>query len=123
MADSCNSFITSIEAKDWATVESTIKEFTPEVMTDVQPCKDDDKYQDVMDQYDNQEHILRAARADPDWQIKAIRAVLPHKSDVQAYIADAEAKWDAGDYFNSGVAIGKIEAIALKPWTPSAELQ
>ena len=67
MADSCDAFIAAIEAKNWSTVESTIKEFTPEVMTDVQPCKDDAQYQDVMDAYDNQEHIIKAARADPDW--------------------------------------------------------
>ena len=67
MADSCDAFIGAIEKKDWKTVTSTIKEFTPEVMTDVQPCKDDDKYKDVMDQYDNQEDILKAARHDPDW--------------------------------------------------------
>ena len=52
MADSCNSFIASIEAKDWSTVVQTIKDFTPEVETDVQPCKDDDKYKPVMDAYD-----------------------------------------------------------------------
>ena len=91
-------------------------------MVDVQPCKDDDKYKDVMDQYDYQEHVLKQARHDPDWQIKALRAVLPHKSDVQSYVADAEAKWDAGDYFNAGVAMGKIEAIALAPWMTSSEL-
>ena len=67
MADSCDAFIAAIEAKNWSTVTSTIKEFTPEVLTDVQPCKDDDKYKPVMDQYDNQEHILRDARHDPDW--------------------------------------------------------
>ena len=44
MADSCDAFIAAIEKKDWSTVESTIKEFTPEVLTDVQPCKDDPKY-------------------------------------------------------------------------------
>ena len=67
MADSCNSFIASIEAKDWKTVESTIQEFVPEVETDVQPCKDDDKYKLVMDQYDNQSDMLKRAKADPDW--------------------------------------------------------
>ena len=122
MADSCDAFIGAIEKKDWKTVTSTIKEFTPEVMTDVQPCKDDDQYKDVMDQYDYQEKVLKAARHDPDWQIKALRAVLPHKADVKAYVADAEAKWDAGDYFNAGVAMGKIEAIALAPWMTSSEL-
>ena len=116
MADSCDAFIAAIEKKDWATVTSTIKQFTPEVLTDVQPCKDDAKYQPVMDQYDNQEHILRAAKADPDWQIKALRAILPHKADVKSYVADAEAKWDAGDYYNAGVSMGKIEGIALAPW-------
>ena len=49
MADSCDSFITSVEKKDWKTVESTIKQFVPEVEVDIEPCKDSDKYKPVMD--------------------------------------------------------------------------
>ena len=116
MADSCNSFITSIEKKDWSTVESTIKEFIPEVEVDIEPCKDDDKYKPVMDQYYLHQHTIAAARKDPDWQVKILKATLHSKDQIKTYIADAEAKWDSGDYFNSGVAIGKIEAIALAPW-------
>ena len=44
MADSCDSFIESIEKKDWSTVEKTIQEFVPEVEVDIKPCKDDPKY-------------------------------------------------------------------------------
>ena len=67
MADSCNSFISSIEKKDWATVESTIKEFVPEVEVDIEPCKDDPKYRPVMDQYYLHQHTVGAAKKDPDW--------------------------------------------------------
>ena len=45
-----------------------------------------------------------------------MKATLHSKDEIKANIADAEAKWDAGDYYNSGVAIGKIEKIALAPW-------
>ena len=117
MADLCDAFIAAIEKKDWATVLSTMKEFTLEIKTDVQPCKDDTKYQPVMDEFDNQEHILRAAKADPDWRIKAIRAAEIHKADIQYYVAVAEAEWDAGDYYNAGISMGMIELIALSPWT------
>ena len=116
MADSCDSFIESIEKKDWSTVEKTIQEFVPEVEVDIKPCKDDPKYQSVMDQYYLHQHTVGAARKDPDWQVKILKATLHSKDQIKAYIADAETKWDAGDYFNSGVAIGKIEAIALAPW-------
>ena len=118
MADSCDSFIASVEKKDWKTVEATIKEFVPEVEVDIKPCLDQNKpeYKPVADQYYLQQHTVMAARNDPDWQIKILKATLHSKKDIKAYMADAEAKWDAGDYFNSGVAIGKIEAIALAPW-------
>ena len=118
MADSCDAFITAIEKKDWSTVKSTIQEFVPEVEVDISACLDQNapEYKPVADQYYIHQHTVMAARKDPDWQIKILRATLPHKGDIQAYIADAEAKWDAGDYFNSGVAMGKVEAIALSPW-------
>ena len=67
MADSCDSFISSIEKKDWATVEATIKQFVPEVEVDIEPCKDDQKYRPVMDQYYLHQHTVSAARKDPDW--------------------------------------------------------
>ena len=40
MADSCDAFITSIEAKDWASVKSTIMEFVPSVEVDIADCLD-----------------------------------------------------------------------------------
>ena len=43
--------------------------------------------------------------------------------EIKSNAADAEAKWDAGDYFNAGVSMGKIEAIALKPWVSAYTIE
>ena len=45
-----------------------------------------------------------------------IAACIPHAIDIKRNIADAQSKWDAGDWYGSGLAVGKVEAIALRPW-------
>ena len=68
MADTCDSFFESIEKKDWSTVEATIKQCVPtELEVDIEPCKDNEKYKPVMDQYYLHQHTIAAAKNDPDW--------------------------------------------------------
>jgi hypothetical protein len=67
LADNTNAFIAALEDKDWSTVMSTVKEFLPEVETDAHVCHTDPTYQAVDDQWDHEEAIVKAAKADPDW--------------------------------------------------------
>ena len=67
LADNTNAFIAALEAKDWSTVASTVKKFTPEVEADADVCHNDPTYQNVDDQWDHEEAIVKAFRADPDW--------------------------------------------------------
>ena len=114
MADSIDDFITAIKAKDWTTVESTIKEFTPEVKPHVDNC--DDTSPIINSMYHNQEATVEAAKNDPDWQLKILKVVMKNKATITAGVADAESKWDSGDYFGAGEALGKIERMAADPW-------
>ena len=67
LADNTNAFIAALEDKDWSTVVSTVKEFLPEVEADASVCHHDPTYQNVDDQWDHEEAIVKAFRADPDW--------------------------------------------------------
>jgi hypothetical protein len=46
---------------------STVKAFLPEVEADASVCHHDPTYQVVDDQWDHEEAIVKAAKADPDW--------------------------------------------------------
>ena len=70
MADSTDAFIKALEDKDWAQVAATIKKFVPSAEADASVCHNDDTYQIVDDQYDREEAIVKAVKADPDWKIK-----------------------------------------------------
>ena len=45
LADHTDAFIQAILAKDWDTVEATVKTLTPSVRADFDPCKNDPKYE------------------------------------------------------------------------------
>ena len=67
LADNTNAFIAALEDKDWSTVAATVKKFVPEVEADADVCHNDPTYQNVDDQWDHEEAIVKAFRADPDW--------------------------------------------------------
>ena len=37
-------------------------------------------------------------------------------STIKADIKDATTKWDSGDYYGSGQAVGNLEKLVLAPW-------
>ena len=116
LADNTNAFIAALEDKDWATVVATVKKFTPEVEADADVCHNDPTYQNVDDQWDHEEAIVKAFRADPDWQLKILKIVRTSMSTIKADIKDATTKWDSGDYYGAGQAVGNLEKVVLAPW-------
>ena len=116
LADETDAFIAAIKAKEWSTVMDTIKGDEAEAQDDAMVCTTDPKYIDVSDAYDNQVHTVERAMDDPDWQIHAAKAALPHRADIKANMSDAITNWDAGKWYEAGVAVGKIDAIALSFW-------
>ena len=36
---------------------------------------------------------------------------------------DAEAKWDAGDYYGAGQVFGSLEKLLLEPWWTTSETE
>ena len=123
MADDTDAFIAAIKAKEWSTVMGTIKGDEAMALDDADACVNDPQYVDVHDAYYLQQDQVEAAHADPDWQIKAGKALLPHRKEIKANMADAVAKWDSGDYYGAGQAIGKIDAIVFAPWEKNSFLQ
>ena len=115
LADNADAFIAAVEQKDLETIKATIKKFTPQVKEDIKPCETP-QYQDVHDRYNDEEHLVQAIHADPDYQLKLARAAVPHMKDIKANIADFQTKWDSGDYYGSGVAVGNIEKMITTPW-------
>jgi len=113
LADSTNAFIAALEAKDWSTVMSTVKQFTPEVEADADVCHNDPTYQNVDDQWDHEECIVKNFRADPDWQIHMIGVLRGNMATIKADIKDATTKWDAADYYGAGQAVGNLEKLVL----------
>jgi len=67
LADHTTAFIAALEAKDWKTVASTVKELEPEAVTDAKTCHDDPKYANVEANYSKEQDTVKAFRADPDW--------------------------------------------------------
>ena len=116
LADHTDAFIQALKDKDWATVKSTVTELEPEAIQDANTCHTDPQYKQVDDAYSYQEKVVKDARADPDWQLKTIKNVRQHMAEIKANAADAETKWNAGDYYGAGQAIGKVDAILFAPW-------
>ena len=81
LADHTDAFIQAVLAKDWTTVEATVKTLTPSARADFEPCKDS-KYQVANDAEFYEEHWAENAMNDPDWQIKLLRYALPHKGEI-----------------------------------------
>ena len=124
LADQTDAFIAAIKEKDWATVKSTVVALEPEAVTDAHTCHTDPQYKDVDAAYNAQELVVKNAKNDPDWQLKAIKAIKPHFAEIKASAADAQTKWAAGDYYGAGQAIGSIDKIIFAPWeTTSSFLQ
>lgn len=117
LADNTTALIADITDKDWSAALDLVKQFEAEALTDAAPCENNPQYQDVNDAYHEQQDLVKTAMADPDWQVKATKAVLPHMKAVKQNIADFKTKWAAGDYYGSGQAIGKIDQIVFKPWS------
>ena len=120
LADQADAFIAAIKEKDWATVKSTVVALEPEAVTDAHTCHTDPQYKAVDDAYNSQEAVVKAAKNDPDWQIKAIKAIKPHFAEIKGFSADAQTKWAAGDYYGAGQAIGSIDKIIFAPWAPTS---
>ena len=123
MADNADAFIAALKAKDFATVISTVKKFGPEVEADASPCKTDPTYKDVADQWDHEKAIKDAANADSDFSYKLMQSAMKNMAAIKADFKDATTKWDAGDYYGAGQAMGDCEKLALAPWwnTPYSE--
>ena len=115
IADATDAFIAALKAKDWTQVENTIKEFIPKTEDRVKACETD-QYSTIHHMYDNQSDTVKAAKADPDWQLKILKIVMKSKADITGGVADAETKWDSGDYYGAGEAIGKVERMVADPW-------
>ena len=120
LADSVDGFVAALEKKDWTTVIATIKKFVPSVSKDIQPCETP-QYQKVDDAYHDEQKLVETVKADPDFQAKMGKQAFMHMKDLKSNMADFQAKWDSGDYYGSGVAIGNIEMIIMKPWMNSYE--
>ena len=116
LADQTGAFIAAIEAKDWATVKTTVVTLEPEALADAAVCENDPKYAAVYAEYEYQQDLVKKAKNDPDWQLKALKAVRPHIAEIKADAADALNKWNAGDYYGAGQAVGKVDAIVFSPW-------
>ena len=123
IADDTDAFIAAIEAHDWSTVMGTIKGDEPAALEDADKCINDPAYVDVYDAYHAQQDNVEAAMADPDWQIKAGKALLPHRAEIKTNIKEATTQWNAGNYYEAGIAVGKIDAIVFAPWEKKAFLQ
>ena len=121
LADHTDAFIAAIKARDIDTVKETIKELEPEAVKDAGACHTDPQYKAVDDAYTAQEKVVVAAKNDPDWQIKAIRAIKPHFAEIKSLAGDAQTKWNAGDYYGAGQAIGTIDKYLFAPWETQAE--
>ena len=89
LADHTDAFIAALAAHDWATVKSTVTELEPEAVVDAAVCHTDPQYKAVDDAYSAQEDAVKAARADPDWQLKLLKAIRGNMSDIKADSADA----------------------------------
>ena len=72
LADNADAFIAALEDKDVKTVIAMAKKFGPEVEADSAPCKTDPAYKDVADQWDHEQAIVKAARADSDLTYKLL---------------------------------------------------
>ena len=116
MADDTDAFIQELKDHDWSDIKATIEKFTPEAIVDAKTCHDDPQYQLVDDQYDHEECLVKAFKADPDWQLKLLKIVRTSMADIKADVASAETKWNAGDYYGAGQAVGSVEKILFAPW-------
>ena len=121
MADDTDAFIQELKDHDWSDIKATIEKFTPEAEKDASVCHHDAQYQLVDDQYDREECLVKAFRADPDWQLKLLKIVRTSMKDIKADAAAAETKWNAGDYYGSGQAYGNLNNIIYKPWMEADE--
>merc|ERR1712060_662050 len=83
LADNTTALIADVEAKNWTDALTLVKQFEQEALVDAAPCESDPKYQDVNDAYYQQQDLVETAMADPDWQAKAVKAVLPHMVGVK----------------------------------------
>merc|ERR1712051_495645 len=122
LADETGALIAALEAKDVATIKSIVTSFEQEALDDESPCKVA-PYTAVDDAYYDQQDLVEAAMADPDWQMKAAKAIIPHRKQIKSLISDALTKFDAGDYYGSGQAVGQIDKMVFKPWEKNSFLQ
>lgn len=120
LADQTDAFIAAIKDRDWATVKSTVEKLEPEAVQDANTCHTDPQYKAVDDAYNTQGKVVKAAKNDPDWQLKVIKAIRPHFAEIKADAADAQTKWAAGDYYGAGQAIGNIDKFVFAPWMTAA---
>ena len=115
LADATDGLIKAVEAKDLDALKALYTEFHDQVEGDIAPCEAGD-YPEVDDAYHDQGDLVSAAKSDPNWQIKAMKALMPHMKEVKAGATAALSKWDSGDYYGAGQEIGKIDKIIFAPW-------
>ena len=123
LADDTDAFIAAIKERDLDTIKRIVKEDEPLALKDTETCTNDPKYKDVKAAYDYQIAVVKKAKADPDWQIHAIKDIKPHFAEIKQLGADAQTQWALGTddgYYNAGVNLGKIDKMVFAYWTNEA---
>ena len=119
IADDTGALIEAIKTKSFGDIKSIVTADEPLAIKDAAPCMSDPKYVTVKNAYEAQQDLVKAAMADPDWQLHAIKDIKPNLAAIKAGAAAAVAAFDLGTsdgYFNAGVEIGKIDKIVFAYW-------
>lgn len=124
MADETDAFFAALKSRDFSQIKDIIAQMEPKAISDASVCHTDDKYQQIDDFYSFQENLVKAAEADPDWQIHAIKDIRPHMADIKTGVAAAQTAWNLGTedgYYQAGIEIGKIDKIVFAYWDKTTE--
>ncbi len=116
MADDIDGLFAAIEAKDFGSIKSIIMTNEPRAIADTSACMTDPKYAAVKKAYDYQEGLVKKAMADPDWQLHAAKGLRGHFAEIKTDVADALAKYNAGDYYGAGQVIGGVDKLVFTYW-------
>ena len=116
MADDIDGLFAAIEAKDFASIKAIVARNEPRAISDTSLCMSDPKYAAVKKAYDYQEAIVKNAMADPDWQLHAFKGIRGHICEIKTDVANAQTKYNAGDYYGAGQIIGGIDKLVFTYW-------
>ena len=96
-----------------------IKNIEPLAVADASECHSDPHYNIVDLQYSQEKILAEKMEADPEVLSKLEKAVSGRVEEIKGELKSAVEKWNTGDAYGAGLAIGHVEAIVSAPWAPS----